>query len=528
MTRQSVLLATEGTYPFHKGGVSTWCDVLTWQLPEIDFTLLSVMMHPYLAARYALAPNVTLLPVALWGTEHPAEFDATTTFADYLERRWRCLPSAVEAAFVDPFDRFLRLAIGGGLNASADDRQRLAEACVELHEFFRGHDIARAFFARASYELFQARVRELHARDTGGAGHATAADVAQALQLLYRLLLVLNVQTPRVDLTHSAAAAFCGLPCVVARLQHGTPFLLTEHGIYVREQYLNLRRTIKSPFVRWFMYRLVGAVTAVNYHVADALAPVCGYNARWETWAGVPREKIRVIYNGVDEKRFYPAPSAQPERPTIVNVGLIFPLKNQLGLIDAAALVRQRVPDVQVVLYGSASDEEYAEQCRRRVEELGLQETVVFAGPTKEPWNAYQRATVVAMASVSEGFPYAVIEAMLCGAPIVASDTGGVSEAIDTTGVIVPPRDTRAMAEALTALLLDPPRRAALGARARERALAFFTQDLFLADYRDAYRDLIARARAPRQAAIGSAEIGLAPAETGKPVADTLLERLGA
>ncbi len=50
--RPSVLLTTEGTYPFHKGGVSTWCDVLTRQLPEYNFTLCAVTMHPYLTKQY--------------------------------------------------------------------------------------------------------------------------------------------------------------------------------------------------------------------------------------------------------------------------------------------------------------------------------------------------------------------------------------------------------------------------------------------------------------------------------------------
>src|SRR6202040_734292 len=86
------------------------------------------------------------------------------------------------------------------------------------------------------------------------------ADVTEALRLLYRFLIVLHYPVPETDITHSSAAGFCGLPCVGAKLQRGTPFLLTEHGVYLREQYLNLRRNIPSSFVRWFLYRLVGAV----------------------------------------------------------------------------------------------------------------------------------------------------------------------------------------------------------------------------------------------------------------------------
>jgi polysaccharide biosynthesis protein PelF len=486
-TKLSVLLAAEGTYPFHKGGVSTWCDALTWKLPEIDFTLLAVMMHPYLAQQYPLAPNVSLLPVPLWGTEHPAEFDPTSRFAEYMRRRWRCDGPAIGRDFLEPFDRFLRLAIGKGLDGSSDDRQALADTLVELHEFFLGHDIRRALFSRVVWEHFDGLTRQLHTLETGAGDTVSAADVAQALQLLYRLILVLTVRVPETDVTHSAAAAFCGLPCVIARLTRGTPYLLTEHGIYVREQYLNLRRTIKSPFVRWFMYRLIGAVTAVNYHVADQISPVCAFNARWETWAGVPVDKIRVIYNGVDPRRFQPGPEPSDDPPTVVNVGLIYPLKGQLELIEAAALVRKRMPRLRVLLYGSVNDEEYFAQCQRRVESLYLQGTVTFAGPTSTPWTAYQEATVVAMSSISEAFPYAVIEAMLCAAPVVATDTGGVSEALGDAGIIVAPRDRREMANALFGLLRDPDARRALGTRARCRALEHFTQDQFLLEHRETY-----------------------------------------
>ena len=490
MPRRSVLLTTEGTYPFHKGGVSTWCNVLTSELSEVDFTLLAVTMHPYLPLQYELPANVRVMPVPLWGTEHPAEFDTTCTFADYLERRWRTLPSTIESSFLRPFERLLRLAIGQGIQLALPARDTLADTLVELYEFFATHDMTRAFFARRSWELFDGCVRDLHQADDVMRGPVSAADVVEALQLMHRLLLVLSVRVPVTDLTHSSAAAFCGLPCVIARRLRTTPYLLTEHGIYLREQYLNLRRVIKSPFVRWFMYRLCGAVAAVNYHLADQISPVCGYNTRWELWAGAHPDRIRVIYNGVDPERFQPASRAAAHPPTIVNVGLVYPLKGQLGLIEAAAIVRRRIPDLRVLLYGSTSDEDYFRECCARIASLGLEDTVTFAGSTRKPWEAYQQATLVAMSSVSEAFPYAVIEAMLCGAAIVATDTGGVSEAVGDTGIVVPPREPQKMAEGLLDLLQDPERCARLGQRARARALQYFTQDQFLEAHRSTYERL--------------------------------------
>jgi glycosyltransferase involved in cell wall biosynthesis len=253
---------------------------------------------------------------------------------------------------------------------------------------------------------------------------------------------------------------------VVAKLQRGTPYLLTEHGVYLREQYLNLRRNIASSFVRWFLYRLVGAVVAVNYHFADQISLVCAYNKRWELWRGVPSQKMR---------------------PLIVTMGLIFPLKGQLDLIEASAIIRSEVPDVEVQIYGSASNESYFQQCRERATALDLGRTVVFCGSTNDPCKAYCEADVVAFASVSEAFPYAVIEAMLAGAAVVATDVGGVAEAIGETGVLVRPRQPKELAKAVTALLRSAPERARLGEKARSRALRLFTEPTFLQEYKESY-----------------------------------------
>src|SRR5438093_5473318 len=209
--------------------------------------------------------------------------------------------------------------------------------------------------APAVWSCVQALAQAAWRGRTGSAEMPSLADLTEALRLLYRFLIVLHYPVPETDLTHSSAAGFCGLPCILAKLQRGTPYLLTEHGVYLREQYLNLRRHIRSPFVRWFLYRLMGAVVAANYHFADQISPVCSYNTRWEKWRGVPAEKIRVIYNGANPERFRPRECRRGTRPLIVNMGLIFPLKGQLDLIEAAARVRAEVPEVEVRFYGSPS-----------------------------------------------------------------------------------------------------------------------------------------------------------------------------
>jgi glycosyltransferase involved in cell wall biosynthesis len=487
-----VLLTTEGTYPFHGGGVSTWCDALIANLPEVEYSLLAVAMHPYVQQHYTLPPNVgRLITVPLWGTEEPAEYSWDTSFSELLRRRWSTTADVIEGEFVPAFAAFLDLALQG--SGDIDD---LSGAMMRLHEWFSRHDYHYALLTLDAWKCFQQVISSLRARGALDVPEPTYAELAEALRLLYRFLLVLNVETPSADVVHSTAAGFCGIPCVIARLKQGTPYLLTEHGVYLREQYLNLRRHVASPFVRALLYRLMESVVRLNYAAADQVSPVCDYNARWEKWLGVPASRIEVIHNGVDPARFTPAETREPGDPRIASVGLIYPLKGQLDLIEAAAIVAARRGDVRFDIFGSASDDEYYAECLQRTRERALERTVHFRGTTSTPWTVYQQADVVVLPSISEAFPYAVIEAMLCGAAIVATDVGGVAEALSGCGVLVRPGRAEDMAGAILALLDDPAGRRRLGAAARARALERFTLQTLLDGYRASYARLVTTAAA--------------------------------
>jgi len=124
------------------------------------------------------------------------------------------------------------------------------------------------------------------------------------------------------------------------------------------------------------------------------------------------------------------------------------------------------------------------------VAEKKLEHNVIFAGLTKEPWRVYSDADIVVLPSISEGFPYVVVEAMMCGAAIVASDVGGVREALGNTGILTPSRSPTALARASVFLLHNPLERQRLGAMAMARAMELFTEERFLRSYRETYWEL--------------------------------------
>src|SRR5207244_5062521 len=231
-----------------------------------------------------------------------------------------------------------------------------------------------------------------------------------------------------------------------------------------REQHLALGRAPLAPFVRWFLSRLATAVVLVNYEFADQVSPVCKHHMRWEQWLGVESSRIRVIYNGVDPLSSRGV-ARQAAPPTVVTAGPISATSGHIDLIEAAALVRRAIPNVRFRLPESG-DEADILQCRDLVRGLGLEETVFFEDGSRASLDTLQEAHVFALPTVSDSFPHALVHAMLSELGIVATNIGGIPEAVGETALLVPPGDPAAMADSIATLLRSPDSSRCLGQHA--------------------------------------------------------------
>jgi glycosyltransferase involved in cell wall biosynthesis len=495
--RISVLLTTEGTYPYSAGGVSTWCDALIRNTPEVLYTLLPIMMNPHIEQKYDPPPNARrVINVPLWGIEEPAEFLTDITFAALHMRKRDTTDSMIERQFVPVFRNLLEC-----INSAGEDAAALGRVLVAMEDYFRTHDYNKTFKSRPVWFAFRDSMESYSRRMTSanrlpGPAYQLPSlfDLTESLRWLYRFLMVVNVRIPRTTLTHSTAAAFCGIPCITAKVRHGTPMVLTEHGVYLREQNLFLSRFHRLFFAKQFLLNLITAVSRANYHHADIISPVCHYNTRWEVAQGVARDKIRIIYNGVDPDRFVPAPGESPSAQRVIATARIDPLKDIETFLRMAALVRQTNPGAQFVVHGAVADREYFARCLALRSELGLDDVVELGMESENIVDAYHSADVVVLTSVSEAFPYSVLEAMSCAKAVVATDVGGVREALEASGALVPPGDAAALAREVRRMLDDPALRASLGARARAVVVEKFRVDHTIAKYLELYSELSERA----------------------------------
>lgn len=471
--RYKILMTTEGTYPYAVGGVSSWCDVLIGGLDKIDWNVLPLIaggkrMRP----TWSLPSNARLLrPVELWSEERPPR---------RLSRR----PAVEEMALPSQLLR--------GLMPWEGDLDQLRVALVSCR--VRPQSIRREFRSRESWEGFLRELEDLLAeshRQSAPAPIYDAIEAARLYQVLYWVARTAAVPTPPCDLLHVTAAGWAAIPAIVHKALHGTPMLLTEHGVYVREAYLeSVRGSAAAAGGGHMSPRVALGLTRAAYAAADVIAPVTEANAEWERGLGVDPAKIRVIPNGIMPPG---VPTEPPNACKVVAVGRIDPLKDVLTMMLVADEVRRRMPQARFECWGPVTpgQEAYGQGCRRMHAELDLGDHFQFMGNTSDPHGAIRGGDVVLMTSISEAMPMALLEAMGQARPVVATSVGGVPGVVKGCGLIAPPGDVHGLASAVTTLLGNPGLARALGRRGHERLHRRYTLTRCLESYEDVMIGLI-------------------------------------
>ena len=480
-----VLLIAEGTYPFSWGGVSTWCHLLLRDLPDVDFTLMSLVSSPRIKSQFELPSCVTrFIPVPLWGICDALETCYDVSIVDIIRRKRQTSEAVVATQFVPILQCFLQ-----AIFTESHDPTEVRGSIHQMYRFFAAHDFDATLRSRAVWNCFKLAAQTHYPRLAARHGYANAgfvlSDLTMGMQWLYHWLFPLAKPLPPVDVIHAAMVGVSTLVAMVAQLEYHASYLLTEHGIYLREAYLAEASAFDSLFLKLFKIRFAHCMVSLSYHLADQISPCCDYNKRWELVNGAPADRLKTIYYGVDSTRFTPLGKAIGDPPVVVWMGRINPLKDLETLLRAAALVHQVRPKVQFRLFGSAAPDDipYYNAMRALHADLQLGDNAVFCGYAPNPETAFNQGDVVVLSSISEAFPFSILEAMLCGKPVVATAVGGVPEEIQGCGIAVEPRNPSAMAQAILMLLDDPLYCERLGRVAREKAAAQFS----LRQSRDAY-----------------------------------------
>ncbi len=500
-------LLTEGGYPYVSGDARLWCDRLVRGLEQHEF-------HIYALSRserqedegwVPLPPQVNRVRTApLWTAE-----DDGAGYGRRARRRFaECYGELVAA-----------LCEGGAAEApggpSDTEADRFASALYGLAELARDEGgLVRALRSEAAVRALERACRAPGALRT--AREARVPDLLTVAAHLERALRPLSLDwyedddLGSVDLCHATSGGAAALPGLLAQHFCGVPLLVTEYGVRLRTHYLTA--TESSPPVRALLTAFHGRLATETYGRAAIVTSGNAHARRWQARCGADRAKLRTVYPGMDASRFTDVgeSSACADPHTLVWVGRVEPAKDLVSLLHAFAEIRKEEPKTRLRIVGAPVGSEgtaYLGHCRALAAQLFPDEAdgphavgdnpVSFeeiGGPELPALaDAYAAGAVTVLSSVVEGFPLSLVEAMFCGRATVSTDVGAVVEVIGGTGLVVPPRNPRALAEACVALLRDTERRERLGAAARARALELFTVEQNITAFHGIYLDIVSQ-----------------------------------
>ena len=215
---------TEGTYPHSAGGVSVWCDQLVRGMAEHDFQVVALVGSGAEVPAWELPRNVSAVhAIPLWGarpTGRGLPRKARNQFEGLFRSFVECLHEEAEQAVVEGFGEVLR----------------------RLFFFAQRYDLVAALGSRAAVQILSEALAARGQATRGRLPTASLLDVMGVLQLIEHALRPLSAAPVVSSVSHCVANGLATLPALAAKWVYGTPILLTEHGVYLRESYLSFQR----------------------------------------------------------------------------------------------------------------------------------------------------------------------------------------------------------------------------------------------------------------------------------------------
>ncbi|MFC1828215.1 glycosyltransferase family 4 protein [Thermodesulfobacteriota bacterium] len=305
-----------------------------------------------------------------------------------------------------------------------------------------------------------------------------------------RAYLFLRDKFHRYDIVHDNQSLSYGIWAI----NKFVPTIATIHHPITVDRDIEIRSATtvwkKLKTMRW--YSFVGMQKRVARNLSHIITvSECARNDI-SKYFKIPPSRFRIIPNGITADLFYPIPEIEREKNRIIVTNSAdTPLKGLGYLLKAVAEI-SKTRKVRLIVIGSPKENG---DIVKSIQKLGIGNSVTFTGRIDHTAfvQQYARAALAVVPSIYEGFGLPAGEAMACGVPVISTTGGALPEVVGNAGLLVPPGDHQALAEAMISLLDNPERARELGLSGYKRAKTEFTwqkaAEMTVACYREALRD---------------------------------------
>jgi polysaccharide biosynthesis protein PelF len=467
-----ICIIAEGSYPYITGGVSSWIQSLIVSMPEHEFIVYAIGAEEKQRGqfKYKLPENLVqveeifldsyLSQESSWGKRYKLTFEERSALKSILDGSstdWSVIFSLFAGKKLDSVSNFL---------TSKDFFDIIQEVCFEKY--------------------FQLPFTDMY---------------WTLRSMVLPLFLSIVHPVPKADLYHSVSTGYAGVIGSLAKHLYQKPYLLTEHGIYTREREEEI---IKADWVKghfkdlWIQYFY--NMSNCSYYFADQIVTLFNKNKEVQIEIGCPKEKIKVIPNGVNISDYQASRMTEKQFEHVINIGAIVrivPIKDIKTMLQSFAIVKREMPNAHFYIMGPLDeDEDYYQECLYLLNTLNIKD-VIFTGEISVK-DYLKRMDLLVLSSISEGQPLAVLEGMASGKPFVTTDVGsckellqGVNDGFGQAGIVVPVMHYSQMAEAIIRMARYDTLRKKMGINGLNRVASLYSKEKFIDSYKHLYKTLV-------------------------------------
>ena len=481
-----VLFLAEGTYPYIRGGVSSWIHQLITGMPDIKFGVLFLgsREEDYEGVQYEIPENLVFLK----------------NF--YMFSRSELPPPEELEGKKEVF-----------LLKHFFFKDKLPEELSNYYFYTKELTLKDFLYGKQSWYFFEEVYVERDIRVPFVDYFWTMRNILTPLWVVVNALEELLHK--EIKLAHSPSTGYAGFLGSMLRKTKNIPFILTEHGIYTRERKIDIlnARWIKSlPKVLEKKYDIDDLkklwitffenIGRIAYVWADKVFSLYEDARKIQISLGCPPEKTAVIPNGIQIERYKHLRRHQEDNipPVVALIGRVTPIKDVKTFIKAIKVLLNKIPEAEGWVVGpEEEDPQYAQECRQLVKALKLEGKVKFLGFQKLT-DIFPKIGLTTLTSISEGMPIVILESFAAGVPAVTTDVGscrqliygGLNEEdkkIGKAGEVCRVADFRALADAYAYLLKNRKEWWNCSQAGIKRVETFYTYEQFIGSYRKVYEE---------------------------------------